>query len=180
MNPSPWVVQSLERMGLQDMTGLCALDLACGAGRHSLYLAERGFDVLAVDKSVPDGLASHQKIRFEQMDLEGQQWPLAGQTFDLIVATNYLYRPYWNHLLACLNPSGVLIYETFMRGNEQFGSPRNPDFLLCPGELLERCSGLQILGFEQGLRLNPSEAMIQRITAVLGDWTEIQSQSKLK
>lgn len=180
MNPSSWVIQCLDRIELSENGRLTALDLACGSGRHSRYLAQSGFSVLAVDKTVPEGLDEVEHVRFAQMDLEAEIWPLAGQTFDVIVVTNYLYRPFWDALVSCLKPSGVLIYETFMQGNEQYGSPKNPDFLLQPGELLQRCNGLQVIGFEQGLRLNPSEAMIQRIAAVLGDWSEIQSQSKLK
>lgn len=180
MSPSPWVEQCLGRIERPEGRRLTALDLACGSGRHSKYLAQCGFDVLAVDKNKPEELEAVKGVRFSQMDLEADLWPLSGQGFDVIVVTNYLYRPFWNELLACLNPSGILIYETFMLGNEQFGSPKNPDFLLRPGELLERCKGLQVIGFEQGLRLNPTPAMIQRIAAVLGDWSEIQSQSKLK
>ena len=69
---------------------------------------------------------------------------------------------------ALLRPGGVLIYETFMLGNEQFGKPSSPDFLLAPGELLKRCEALQIAAFEQGVVTTPRAAAIQRICAVQG------------
>jgi hypothetical protein len=67
-----------------------------------------------------------------------------------------------------LAPGGVLIYETFARGNERFGRPRNPDFLLRPGELLEAFAGLTVVAFEQGEVSAPRPAVIQRLAAVLG------------
>ena len=67
-------------------------------------------------------------------DLENASWPYAGQRFAAIVVTNYLHRPLFAHLLEALGDPAVLIYETFALGNEQFGRPSNPDFLLKPGE----------------------------------------------
>ena len=67
-----------------------------------------------------------------------------------------------------LAPGGILIYETFALGNERFGHPRNPDFLLRPGELLEAFAGLTVVAFEQGEVSVPRPAVIQRIAAVNG------------
>jgi SAM-dependent methyltransferase len=168
----------------QNIRGLRALDLACGGGRHARYLAAQGFDVHAVDKQVPLETLG-ERARFEQLDLEApgaatQAWPLPSDAYDLIVVTNYLYRPSFQRILECLKAGGVLVYETFMDGNAQFGSPKNPDFLLRPGELLELTKSLQVLAFEQGLRVEPSMAMIQRVMCIKGDWTEIQSLTHLK
>lgn len=163
---------------------LKALDLACGAGRHSRYLAAQGFEVHAVDRQIPtEPLGAG--VRFEQLDLEQVDtdkhvWPLPSDAYDLIVVTNYLYRPAFQHLLDGLKPGGVLVYETFMDGNAQFGSPKNPDFLLRAGELLDLTKPLQVLAFEQGLRVEPSMAMIQRVMCIKGDWTEIQSRTHLE
>ena len=105
-------------------------------------------------------------IRFVQADLEaGSPWPFEGEKFGAIVVTNYLHRPLFPHLLRSLDEGGVLIYETFMAGNERFGRPANPDFLLRPGELLEVCSSLQVLGFEEGQVERPKPAVTQRICA---------------
>ena len=106
-------------------------------------------------------------IRFVEADLEnGSPWPFAGQGFGTIVVTNYLHRPLFPHLLASLNVGGVLIYETFMAGNERFGRPSNPEFLLKPGELREAFKELQALGYEEGEVERPKRAVIQRICAL--------------
>jgi len=177
MAPSPWVrtcVNSLAAAGAVK-PGLRALDLACGGGRHALYLASLGYSVHAVDKNTPE-TEWPANVRFECMDLEHPDWPLTGQKYDLIVVTNYLHRPHFENLLANLKSEhAVLVYETFMDGNAKFGSPRSPDFLLQPGELLSRLSGLTILRFEQGLRGTTSPAMIQRAMGITGTWSEIQS-----
>ena len=84
-------------------------------------------------------------------DLENGPWPLAGERFDAVVVTNYLWRPLMPSLLASLADGGVLIYETFALGNEAFGRPSNPDFLLRPGELLRCCRGLHVVAYEDGV-----------------------------
>ncbi|MGB6055792.1 MAG: hypothetical protein WBG17_11205, partial [Burkholderiaceae bacterium] len=110
-----------------------------------------------------------------QLDLEGgappgPDWPLQPGRYAGIVVTNYLHRPLLPALVASLAPGGVLIYETFARGNERFGKPSNPDFLLRPDELLElACSAvpaaLRVLAFEQGQVDAPQPAVLQRICA---------------
>ena len=105
--------------------------------------------------------------RFIKTDLEnGSPWPLAGEQFEGIVVTNYLYRPLFSKLLESLAPGGVLLYETFMLGNERFGKPSNPEFLLRPGELLEAFKGLTVTAFEEGEVNEPKPAKIQRLCAV--------------
>lgn len=107
-------------------------------------------------------------IRVRQLDLEGGEWPLAGQSFAGIVVTNYLWRARLPDLLAMLAPGGVLIYETFMLGNEAYGKPSNPAFLLRPGELREvvQTAGLREIAFEEGYTASPKPAMRQAICAV--------------
>jgi SAM-dependent methyltransferase len=138
------------------------LDVACGGGRHARFFRDRGLEALAVDRE-PVELEG---IRFVKADLENGPWPFAGQRFGGIVVTNYLHRPLFPQLVASLAEGGVLIYETFMAGNERFGKPSNPDFLLRPGELREAFKGLQELGFEEGEFDRPKHAMIQRICAL--------------
>ena len=160
--PSPWVVRwaHLVRRGP-------VLDVACGAGRHARHFAERGLEVVAVDRE-PQALGG--AIRFVQADLEdGSPWPFAGQRFAAIVVTNYLHRPLLQTLVGSLDEANVLLYETFMAGNERYGRPSNPAFLLRPGELLEACRGLAIAAFEQGLVERPKKAVVQRICAVRAD-----------
>jgi len=140
------------------------LDIASGAGRHAVFFAERGLEVIAVDREA-------QKIpgvQFVQADIEGGAWPFAGRKFAAIVVTNYLHRPLFPHIEAALAADGVLLYETFMVGNEKFGRPSNPAFLLEPGELLRAFAGLTAIAFEQGCVERPKPAMVQRLCARRG------------
>ena len=103
-----------------------------------------------------------------QIDLEtGASWVL-GTGYDGIVVTNYVHRPLLPAIAEALAAGGVLIYETFARGNERFGRPHNPDFLLRPGELLDAFAMLTVIAFEQGEVSVPRPAVIQRIAAVAG------------
>jgi hypothetical protein len=69
-------------------------------------------------------------------------------------------------LVASLERGGLLVYETFAQGNERFGKPSNPDFLLRPGELLETARGeLRVLAYEDIVVDTPRPAAIQRIAA---------------
>ena len=142
------------------------LDVACGGGRHARFFADRGLQVVAVDR---DDQALPGGIRFVKADLEdGRPWPFAGQRFGAVVVTNYLYRPLFPHLVESLDEGGVLIYETFMTGNESYGRPSNPQFLLRPGELLQAFGELAVAGFEQGRVERPKTAVIQRLCALRG------------
>ncbi len=145
------------------------LDLACGQGRHSLLFAARGCEVLAVDRDAAalGRLAGAPKVKTRVANLESGAWPFAGEHFDAIVVTHYLHRPLFRRLLATLSPDGVLLYETFATGNESFGRPSNPAFLLLPGELIARAgAALTIVAFEQGLIAGERPVVIQRLAAV--------------
>ncbi len=165
--PSPWV----KRFAPLIPAGGRVLDLACGNGRHARYLIERGCFAVALDRDVSAvaDLAPSPRAQVIEADLEdGGAWPLAGQRFDGIVVVNYLYRPLFPHLLDGLAEGGVLIYETFARGNEAFSRPRNPDHLLRSGELIDAVGGrLQIVAYEHGrIESGPLPGVIQRICAV--------------
>lgn len=165
--PSEWV----RRFSGLIPQGGPVLDLACGAGRHARFLAGLGHAVAAVDRDAAalSGLAGLAGVTTLQADLEGGPWPLAGWSFAGIVVTNYLHRPLYPHLIAAIAEGGVLIYETFMVGNERFGRPSNPDFLLQPGELLEAFgAALQVVAFEQGEAAQSKPAVVQRLCAVKG------------
>jgi SAM-dependent methyltransferase len=147
------------------------LDLACGEGRHARPLAGLGLRVEVVDRDAEAlaALAGMGNVSVRRADLEGGAWPYAGRGFDGIVVTNYLHRPLFPRLVDALNEGGVLIYETFMLGNERFGRPSNPDFLLRPGELLEAFGqALHVVAFEQGEVAQPKPAVVQRLCAVRG------------
>ena len=145
------------------------LDLACGAGRHTRLVADRGCRVVAIDREprLGEDLTSRRDVDVRRADLEQGAWPLGGERFDAIIVTNYLHRPLFAHLLAALAPGGVLLYETFALGNAAFGKPGNPAFLLSPRELLDAFGAeLRVVAFEDGYAARPRPAMVQRIAAV--------------
>ena len=163
--PSAWVQ---SHAGLVKPGGK-VLDLAAGGGRHTRYFKDLGYQVTALDRDVSalQDLAG-QDIEIVPADLEdGLPWPFGACTFDGVVVTNYLHRPLFPHLAGALAPGGVLIYETFAIGNERFGKPSNPNFLLRPGELLEFATahGLQVLTYACGDVAEPKRAITQRMVA---------------
>lgn len=161
--PSTWVV---EHAGVHE--GDTALDVACGQGRHARWLEAAGATVTAVDRDpqAASAFAAFPGIEFVLADLEQDPWPLPGRRFARVVVTNYLHRSLFDDLLAAIAPGGRLIYETFALGNERFGRPSNPAFLLRPGELLTVVAGrLDVIAFEELEVDVPRPAMIQRICA---------------
>jgi SAM-dependent methyltransferase len=164
--PSPWIARFAPLVA----PGARVLDLACGSGRHARLFAALGCRVLGVDRDAEAlaPLAGVPGIETRVADLEGAPWPLAGETFDAIVVANYLHRPLFEPVLAALAADGLLLYETFACGNEAFGRPSNPAFLLAPGELLALAAGrLTVVAFEQGLvRGTGRDAVVQRVAAV--------------
>lgn len=164
--PSPWLVRHAQSIPARGKV----LDLACGSGRHARFLAGLGYPVLAVDRDARAlaGVSTIKGITTRQLDLEGEEWPLAGQVFDGIVVTNYLWRPRLPDVLALLAPGGVLIYETFMVGNAAYGKPSNPAFLLLAGELrqLAAAAGLREVDYAEGYVASPKPAMRQAICAI--------------
>ena len=163
--PSPWVVRWARAI----RAGGRVLDVACGGGRHLRHLAALGYSTVGVDRDERALAALAGLAELRAADIEGGPWPFSPEEFDGVVVTNYLHRPVIPHLVAALRPGGILIYETFARGNERYGRPSNPDFLLEPGELLRRIEPLSVIGFEQGLVNSPKQALVQRICAFRRD-----------
>lgn len=162
--PSAWIA----RWATLVPTGGRVLDVACGSGRHARFFAGRGHPVVAVDRDATAvaRLAGTSGVETRIADLEGAPWPLGQAGFDAVVVANYLSRPLFPHLCGALRPGGILIYETFMQGNQRFGRPSNPEFLLAPGELLDLIAGdLTPVAFEQGVVSTPKPAAIQRLCA---------------
>jgi len=163
--PSPWLV----RFSALVADGARVLDIACGQGRHSRWFAARGCRVVAVDRDADalDQLAAVDGVATLCADLEAQPWPFGEEAFDAVVVTNYLHRPLFPDLLRSLADDGVLLYETFARGNELYGKPSNPNFLLHDGELLTLVgSTLKVVAFEQGRIEAMLPAVVQRLAAV--------------
>jgi SAM-dependent methyltransferase len=167
VQPSPWV----KRFGGLIPRGDRVLDFACGSGRHARWLAARGLQVDAVDRdeAALASLSGVAGVTSLHVDLEDGEWPFGRDSHDALVVTNYLFRPRFDLMLSVLREGGVLIYETFMVGNERYGRPRSPEFLLKPGELLERLAGdFCVVAFEQGERGSPPQSVVQRVCAVRG------------
>ncbi len=124
--------------------------------------------MLAVDRDGQAVQASAALTEALQADLEGEAWPAALDSFDVVMCCNYLFRPRLDLLAALVAPGGLFLYETFARGNEAFGRPANPDFLLRPGELIEVAdrARLVVLAYEHGYVERPKAAMVQRLCAV--------------
>ena len=136
-----------------------ALDVACGRGRHALFLAERGLAVVAVDRD-PAAVAALRaeaarrvlalEARVADLEAGGPDVGLGEGAYDLVVVVHYLHRPLFPALLRAMAPGALLLYETFTEDQARLGKPTNPDFLLRPGELQERLRGLTILREREG------------------------------
>lgn len=168
-HPSPWIARFLRPA----KPGQTALDLATGAGRHARLAQALGYAVTALDRDLSrvSDLSSTPNLCLIQSDLEdGSPWPLAGQTFDVVITTNYLHRPILPAIVSAVAHSGLLLYETFALGNDRYGRPSNPDFLLRPGELLDAVQGrLTPIAYEHATLSSPDAtpvATVQRIAAV--------------
>jgi SAM-dependent methyltransferase len=146
--------------------GGTVLDLAAGSGRHARHFKGLGYQVSALDRDVSGLRGLDAEIIAADLE-DGSPWPLGARAFDGIVVTNYLHRPLLPDLASALAAGGVLIYETFGVGNERFGRPSNPNFLLRPGELLAFAAGhgLQVLAYACGEVAEPKRAVTQRMVA---------------
>jgi len=162
--PSSWVMAQAKSWPEKGRL----LDFAAGSGRHSRALADR-FHIVAVDRDADAlaALAPYPNITTLLCDLESDtDWPFAHQTFDIVLVTNYLYRPKLAQIYDLIAPDGYLAYETFAFGNAEFGRPKNPDFLLKEGELAARLPpDFNIIDSFHGKISDPYPAMIQRLAA---------------
>ncbi len=149
--PLPWLVEIGPRLGPTSI-GARALDLACGGGRNSLFLAELGYEVDAWDIS-DVGLSvlqaeldrrGEKRVHPRQVDLEQVQ--LSDQAYDLIVDAHYLDRDLFERMQRALRPGGLLALHTFLQPpNGKY----NPAHALQPGELRRVFSGLRILDISE-------------------------------
>ena len=145
------------------------LDLACGDGHNGLYAAEKGFSVILADRSE----TSLKKAEFEtkrvkgevtlwHVDLErGDDNPLPSEAYGVILVFRYLHRPLVPCIKKALSGGGVLFYETFTHEQPRFGKPKNPDFLLSPGELLDWFKEWKVIHSFEGIQDHPKKAIAQ-------------------
>ena len=163
--PSQWVQRFASRVSSDG----AVLDLACGTGRHRRLFLEQENTVTFVDQNISGlrDLEENPNAIIVQADLENGPWPFSSERYGCITVVNYLWRPRIGQLLYHLDNGGLLLYETFAEGNEEYGRPRNPDFLLRRGELFERLrSHCRVLAYEQRTIGDPRPAVIQRVAAI--------------
>ena len=132
-----------------------ALDLACGAGRNAVYLAERGWDVTACDISLEglrkaQELARQRGVRLKLFCQDLKTVALPAGYFDLIICFFFLQRELFPQIMAALRPQGLLVYKTYTADQLPFrGRPRHPLHLLQPQELLEAFRGFRVLCYQE-------------------------------
>ncbi|MBY0493623.1 MAG: methyltransferase domain-containing protein [Cyanobacteria bacterium] len=154
LTASRWLIDNADLLP----PGGRALDVACGKGRHAVWLAQRGFDVHAIDRN-PDAI-EHLKaiaasmnldLRASVIDLETDPPPgLGSSEYDLVLGFNYLHRPLMPALRAAVKPGGRVFYETFTTRQAERGHPRNPAFLLTAGELPGLMAPFEVLRAREG------------------------------
>ena len=135
---SKWIFNQIESLKFKKKINL--LDFASGNGRNSIPLSKKNIIVTAIDKDQEklNKYESFENINTICFDLEtAEDWPLVREYYDVIIVVNYLYRPKIKKLIKLLKKDGFLFYETFSLGNEKYGSPSNPNFLLKDRELLD-------------------------------------------
>jgi len=158
--PSPFVVRALVSLGAPHTAAVPsspprALDLACGRGRHALLLARSGYHVEAVDFALPalTSLAARARaagLRVDCVAADATTWPVPRSRYALVVVVSFLERALFAALRDAVQPGGALVMETFLRGQEHAGHPKNPAYLLRPGELAQELSTWIILDAHEG------------------------------
>ena len=152
-----WKPAKVIQQFIDQYSDLCAdkkgLDLACGSGRDSVYMTNNGWSMTSVDysQSALDRLQALAKLNQQQVDVkkidlerDPQQLDKLEGQYSAVIVIRYLHRDLFEQLRSLIAPKGFIIYQTFLTGCEQFGSPRNPRFLLKPRELAERFSDFKI------------------------------------
>lgn len=139
-----------------------ALDIATGKGRNALFLAERGFQVEAVDISEVALREARRRaaernisVTFRQADLDSVELPATA--YDLILNFNFLLRPLISKIRRALKPGGHIVFETYLDDQGALGHPRNPAYLLRPNELLELFRDFRILYYREGKFIESGE-----------------------
>ena len=159
LEPSQFLV---ENVGLLPRGRV--LDVAMGNGRNAIYLARAGFEVEGVDMS-PEAVNTTMEssrdagvtIRAQVADLESTYQIEKGE-YDVIICFNYLQRSLIPQIKDGLRPGGMVVYETFIVDQAQFGRPRNPDYLLEHNELLDMFRELRCLRYREGI-IEPGKAV---------------------
>ena len=168
LKPARLLIEHLDLFLQKTLPGP-TLDLACGSGDNGIFLAQRGCEVICCDIS-PESLAqaeklagaNNAKVKIWQVDLEiAGANPLPSNTYGAVLVFRYLHRPLLECIKKALKNGGLLVYETFTVEQPKFGKPRNPDFLLNPGELLQTFGDWEVIHYFEGIRENPTRAVAE-------------------
>lgn len=134
-----------------------ALDVAMGSGQNAIYLAEMGFDVDGVDispeavnKAMELARSAGVAINARIENLEDKYYIKKG-VYDVIICFNYLQRSLMPQIKNGLRKGGMIVYETFIVDQAQFGKPTNPDYLLQHNELLDMFRDFRCLRYREGI-----------------------------
>jgi len=161
---SPWVRRFLGAA----KRGGAALDVACGRGRHLALCLDAGLTVTGIDRDLTPAaeFANAPGVELIEADLEsGDPPPFRARSFDVVIVTNYLWRPLLPAIVDAVASGGLLIYETFAQGHERLGRPARPDFLLKPGELIEAARPRLVPLAYEHVRLDDPPRIVARICA---------------
>ena len=164
LKPSTWIINQINTLKIRRKINI--LDFASGNGRHAINLSKNYSMITAIDKDI-EKLNLYKNIKNIKticFDLEtNEDWPLEKESFDIIIVTNYLYRPRIKELANFLKKDGFIFYETFAVGNEKYGRPSNPDYLLKNEELIDIFkSTFDIMYYFQGKVINDQISIKQR------------------
>ena len=163
---SEWIFNQIESLNIKKKINL--LDFASGDGRNCIPLSKQNINLTAIDidQEKLNKYKSFKNINTICFDLEtNEEWPLVREYYDVIIVVNYLHRPKIKKLINLLKKDGFLFYETFSLGNEKYGSPKNPNFLLKNRELLDIFSNeLLPLSFYEG-KINGKNISIKQMAS---------------
>jgi len=160
--PASFLRQVFETDDWQLLRGR-ALDIACGQGRNSLYLAERGFEVVAMDISAVALDEARKRAELKRLRIDWRQTDLEAvrldeAAYDLIVNFKYLQRSLIPHIKRAIKSGGHVVFETYLIDQKEHGHPKNPDYLLRHNELLEHFRDFRVLYYREGKFHDGSEA----------------------
>ncbi len=170
LEPDPFLVACIDYWDLlpNPPGSRTAADLASGAGRHAIYLAQQGFEAVAIDFA-DAGLESTQRraadldlsLTTQQLNLEASDLDLGSARFDLITVINFLHSPLFDVLKRALKPGGLVVYKTYTIDQLELpDGPKSPAYLLQPNELLRQFADCRVLRYEERMGGEATAAIV--------------------
>jgi tellurite methyltransferase len=167
--PDPFLLRSFaEYIRPLFPRGGRALDLAGGAGRHAIWLAKQGWEVILIDISETAVEQARQNAGLLQTHLHFVVDDLthfkASQTqFDLVMVFFYLERKTFSEMVQAVRPGGLLVYKTYTQAQTKVrNGPKNPAHLLRSNELCQLAAEMQILHYREDVSDKATAEMVAR------------------